>query len=140
MKKIVSFLFCLSLFFVAGCAAATISSVKYTSAEYPPPTDASKIEVYSTTTPKKEYIELAEISLSSGRELVGIKVEAARLGADAIILTGPYEINTSTKSSNKSSKNQQSSSFVAIIVDAMADIDSKEVEEVGVRCVAIKFK
>ncbi|GHT50006.1 hypothetical protein AGMMS49990_01670 [Endomicrobiia bacterium] len=135
MKKIVSFLFCLCLFFVAGCAA-TISSVKYTNAEYPPPTDASKIEVYSTTTPKKEYIELAEIALSSGRELEAVKAEAARLGADAVILTGPYKINTS----NKSSKNQQSSSLLVAMVDAMADIDSVEVEEVGVRCVAIKFK
>ncbi|GHT36616.1 hypothetical protein AGMMS49593_01960 [Endomicrobiia bacterium] len=134
MKKIVSFLFCLSLFFVAGCTAATIRSVKYTSAKYPPPTDASKIEVYSTTTPKKEYIELAEITLSSGRELEGIKVEAARLGADAIILTGPYEINTSTESS----KDQQYSPLLLAII--MDNIVSKEVEEVGVRCVAIKFK
>ncbi|GHT50014.1 hypothetical protein AGMMS49990_01690 [Endomicrobiia bacterium] len=92
MKKIVSFLFCLCLFFVAGCAA-TISSVKYTNAEYPPPTDASKIEVYSTTTPKKEYIELAEITLSSGRELEAVKAEAARLGADAVIPTGPSKLH-----------------------------------------------
>ncbi|GHT54580.1 hypothetical protein AGMMS50233_02980 [Endomicrobiia bacterium] len=92
MKKIVSFLFCLCLFFVAGCAA-TISSVKYTNAEYPPPTDASKIEVYSTITPKKEYIELAEITLSSGRELETVKAEAARLGADAVIPTGPSKLH-----------------------------------------------
>ncbi|GHT44610.1 hypothetical protein AGMMS49936_00240 [Endomicrobiia bacterium] len=124
-------------FFVAGCTAATIRSVKYTSAKYPPPTDASKIEVYSTTTPKKEYIELAEIALSSGRELEGIKVEAARLGADAIILTGPYKINTLTES--ESSENQQYSPLLlATITDDI--VFSKEVEEVGVRCVAIKFK
>ncbi|GHT44604.1 hypothetical protein AGMMS49936_00220 [Endomicrobiia bacterium] len=60
------------------------TNVKYT------PTDVSKIEVYSTTTPKKEYIELAEItSLLSGRELKEVTAEAARLGADAVIPTGP---------------------------------------------------
>ncbi|GHT60750.1 hypothetical protein AGMMS50222_07050 [Endomicrobiia bacterium] len=113
MKKIVSFLFCLSLFFVAGCV--TISSVRYVSAEYPP-TDASKIEVYSTTTPKKEYIELAEITLSSGRELEAIKTEAARLGADAIIVPGPHKIGSMTSYRDSSANTK------------------------GVRCVAIKFK
>ncbi|GHT54584.1 hypothetical protein AGMMS50233_03000 [Endomicrobiia bacterium] len=113
MKKIISFLFCLCLFFVAGCA--TISSVKYTNAEYPP-TDASKIEVYSTTTPKKEYVELAEITLSSRRELEAVKAEAARLGADAIIVPGPHKVSSMTSYRDSSTNTK------------------------GVRCVAIKFK
>jgi hypothetical protein len=83
MKKlIVSFLFCLCISFVAGCV--TVS--KYANAKYSP-TDANKIEVYSTSVPKKEYVELAKISYSLGRDTEKLKEEAAKLGADAIILT-----------------------------------------------------
>ncbi|GHT36619.1 hypothetical protein AGMMS49593_01970 [Endomicrobiia bacterium] len=137
MKKIVSFLFCLCPFFIAGCA--TTSSVMYTNVKYPP-TDASKIEVYSTTTPKKEYIELAEIPLSSHqfffvREkyfqptqqlLEKVKEEAARLGADAIIMpvSGP----------RKFSYRDPSYTRLPCTVDPYA-IDTST----GV-CVAIKFK
>jgi hypothetical protein len=82
MKKIVSLLFCFCIFFVAGCV--TVS--EYTKSQHAP-TDASKIEVYSTSVPKREYVELAKINYSLGRDIAKLKEEAAKLGADAIILT-----------------------------------------------------
>jgi hypothetical protein len=116
-RNIVSFLFCICLFFVAGCA--TVGTIKYTSTRYAP-TDANKIEVFSSAIPKKEYIELAEITLSSGRNLKKVKAKAAKLGADAIILTGPLSLQA-TKSS-----------FFFIV--------NEDVEQIGLRCIAIKFK
>jgi hypothetical protein len=114
-KNIVGFLFCICLFFVASCA--TVDTVKYTDTQYPP-TDASKIEVFSSSVPKKEYIELGEITLSSGRSLEKVKAEAAKLGANAIIIVGAARINS------------YSIGFGNTITT----------EEEGCKCVAIKFK
>ncbi|MCA6073182.1 MAG: hypothetical protein LE178_06640, partial [Endomicrobium sp.] len=60
---------------------------KYADGQYAP-TDVNKIEVYSTSVPERKYIELAEIRLSSGRNIEKVKVEASKLGADAIIISG----------------------------------------------------
>jgi flagellar capping protein FliD len=86
-RNIVSFLFCICLFFVAGCAttAVSASSAKFRDAQYAP-TDPSKIEVFSVAFPKKEYIGLAVIKSSSEKDLEKAKIEAAKLGADAIII------------------------------------------------------
>jgi hypothetical protein len=116
-RNIVSFLFCICLFFVAGCATV----IKYTDTQYPP-TDARKIEVFSSAVPKREYIELGEIILSSGKNLEKMKAEAAKLGADAIILTGAASWCT-----------RQTVSILLLKTDEFT-------EEIGIKCVAIKFK
>ncbi|MCA6069990.1 MAG: hypothetical protein LE180_02565 [Endomicrobium sp.] len=108
MKKIVSFfvLFCL----LSGCATV-IGTYKYADGQYAP-TDVNKIEVYSTSVPERKYIELAEIRLSSGRNIEKVKEEASKLGADAIIISGATCIRWWWPC----------------------------VKEDGIKCVAIKFK
>ncbi|GHT53784.1 hypothetical protein AGMMS50233_00440 [Endomicrobiia bacterium] len=59
------------------------------------PTNADKIEVYSTQLPKKEYIELAEIE-SQKEDAITLKEEAAELGANAIIMAKANSINANT--------------------------------------------
>jgi uncharacterized protein YbjQ (UPF0145 family) len=112
-KNIVGFLFCICLFFVTGCATidtANVSSTKFRDSQYTP-TDANKIKVFQNYFPEKEYIGLAVITLSaerdvrrkakteatsravgteekSERDMKKVKAEAAKLGADAIILVG----------------------------------------------------
>jgi hypothetical protein len=137
VKRIVSFLFYFCLFFVAGCATApTISTSKYTNVQYTP-TNVNKIEVYSTKLPKKEYEELAEIRFSKGRDVMILKEEAAKMGADAIIITGyNKDILYSSDSSNDNMLapiNKNTSHFHS---------HSHEIYSVqsGIKCVAIKFK
>ncbi|GHT59860.1 hypothetical protein AGMMS50222_05430 [Endomicrobiia bacterium] len=90
MKKIVSFLVLSLSFSIASC----VSVNKYVTTRYAP-TNADKIEVYSTQLPKKEYIELAEIK-SQEEDIMTLKEEAAKLGADAIIMTGANSVNANT--------------------------------------------
>ena len=106
------------LFFVEGCGA-TLKVSRYTDAQYAP-TDANKIEVYSTSLPEKKYIELAEIKLSAGKDVERIKVEASKLGADAIIINGAAYNTSYINFSNGFAVSQS--------------------QGVGIKCVAVKFK
>ena len=103
-------MFCL----LSGCATV-IGTYKYTDDQYAP-ADVNKIEVYSTSVPERKYIELAEIRLSSGRNIEKVKVEASKLGADAIIISGATCIRGNVWCSCVCTK------------------------EDGIKCVAIKFK
>jgi hypothetical protein len=123
-RSIVSFLLCICLFFVAGCV--TVS--KYTTLKYTP-TDANKIEVYSTSIPKKEYIELAEISCLS--DVMKLKEEAAKLGADAIIITGTAGTIHHPDTYNFSGGT--SGNFSGVHSGGYS-------EQYGIRCIAIKFR
>jgi hypothetical protein len=131
-KNIVGFLFCICLFFISGCITVdSVESARFRDNQYAP-TDASKIEVFSTSFPKKEYIGLAVITLSSGRSLEKVKAEAAKLGADAIIIVGAASIH-SIKTSNS---NNNSSLLLNLIANDTIITTTEE----GRQCVAIKFK
>jgi hypothetical protein len=133
-KNIVGFLFCLCLFFISGCITFdSIESARFRDNQYAP-TDASKIEVFSTSFPKKEYIGLAVITLSSGRGLEKVKAEAAKLGADAIIIVGAAR--TRTHSTSKTSNSNNSSLLFRLVADDTTFTTTEE----GRQCVAIKFK
>lgn len=70
------------IFILQGCVitGTTLSDKKYE------PTDASKIELYYSKMPNREYDEIAFIYLSNilGRDK-DLKIAAAKLGANAII-------------------------------------------------------
>ncbi|MDR1434747.1 hypothetical protein [Candidatus Endomicrobiellum devescovinae] len=88
MKKMILLLL-LSCFCFAGC----ISTYKYTSKLFPP-RDENEIEVYSITLPARPYIEIAEI-VGSSKDVLKLKREAFKLGADAIIIVGSEGTKTS---------------------------------------------
>ncbi|MDR0398641.1 hypothetical protein [Candidatus Endomicrobiellum devescovinae] len=88
MKKIILVLLLVCFSFL-GC----VSVSRYTNKIYAP-TDANDIEVYSTTLPKRPYIEIAEIILEDSKSVHKLKKEGAKLGADAIIILGSASIST----------------------------------------------
>jgi hypothetical protein len=49
--------------------------------------------MYSTTLPKRPYIEIAEIILEDSKSVHKLKKEGAKLGADAIIILGSASIS-----------------------------------------------
>jgi hypothetical protein len=81
MKK-----FLLSLLLVCFSLLGCMSVTRYTNKIYAP-TNADEIEIYSTTLPKRPYIEIAEIILHK-KSVDKLKKEGVKLGSDAIIILG----------------------------------------------------
>ncbi len=81
MKK-VSFFFLPLLFF--GCAPR-VQVMPYTNLTYPPTT---RVEVFRTLQPERDYIELAELWINSNQPdaIQKLAEQARQLGADAILL------------------------------------------------------
>jgi hypothetical protein len=91
-----------------------------------PPTDSDEIEVYSTSFPKKPYIEIAEILINS-KNVYKLKREAAKLGADAVLIVGSKTIIGSTFGS-----------VVGLFSSAFGSASSSTTES-GRKAIAIKY-
>jgi hypothetical protein len=89
VKKVISLILLFIPFIIMGC----ITIYRYDNIRYTP-TNENEIEVYSTTLPQKSYIEIAEIVLEDSKSVHKLKKEAAKLGADAIIIIGSASISS----------------------------------------------
>lgn len=90
---------------------------------YPAKSEDANIDVYITTTPNSEYIELAQISCNDTDDdwsLEQIKIKAREIGADGIIIIG-----------------KASSGGIGVPIGNTYVYSS---ESYGMRAVAIKYK
>jgi peroxiredoxin len=85
-KKLI--LYVLPLFVICSCT--TIH--RYNNESYRA-TNENDIEVFSVSQPTKPFVEIAEIILEDSESIKKLKKVAAKLGADAIIITGSASID-----------------------------------------------
>ena len=102
MKNFIFLLFMTSILVSCRSTGFLMAKAKVTMFEepYPQKDIDAKIDVYKTKEPKKEYIEIAEISCGDTDQawsLKQIKIKAREIGADGLILlgkSGNYGIGT----------------------------------------------
>ncbi len=83
-------LLCILILFVT-LTLSSCASVTMLSSAYPTKPADAPIEVFVTKKPSKEYVEIAIIGFGNGHDeaiINAIKVEARKVGADAIIIMG----------------------------------------------------
>jgi hypothetical protein len=83
----------LSVFIFPGCSATNSINVnKYLFDEMYVPSNIKQIRIHSISFPKEPFIELATITTEDIKDMYKLKEEAAKLGADAIVILGPTNI------------------------------------------------
>jgi hypothetical protein len=111
----------LSIFIFSGCASMEVN--RYLYEIYPPNT--KEIKIHSITLPKEPFIELAEIT-EDPKDIYKLKEEAAKLGADAIIIIGPaYIKNTYTGSFWNWTKDTKAKGYKAIAIKYTDNVTKK---------------
>jgi hypothetical protein len=95
------------------------------------PTYTEEIEIYSTGFPIKPYTEIAQIVLKSRiteKTINKLKEEAAKIGANAVIITGPAQ------------KGGINGGLVKLISGAIGwSIGASLEEDIGWKAVAVKY-
>jgi hypothetical protein len=95
MNRISLFSLLILVFFFSGCASTgflmTKPEITMFGNSFPPKNEDETIDVYRTTLPTQEYIELAQIKCEDTEDswnMQQILKEARKIGADGIIITG----------------------------------------------------
>lgn len=92
LKKILALL----IIIVSFTSCATPNIIMYHK-PYPPKSINDNIDIFHTSIPNREYVEIAQITCNDTDEnwnISQIKIKAKELGADALIIVGKSDVYT----------------------------------------------